>query len=276
MNRKSFKCYISLFIFIVCAIIFVNISGKIKTTYSFKGFGGAMEVSLVNQNDSYNELKKSIDDKYTKMFVGVLNATTQSFKAKLSEVLGDKYVLLTNEYEVVSSSIHAQIKEFNKSEEYVLQKQKLAELKAKIDACDEAEKQEYLEEFRKTLSNVSLLNTKLNNSLKQSRDRLDEIKREVIKLFIDNKVKLLTIRSEEMAKTHEKLKELFSNYRAEIKELNSTFNIEKEGNNFPFDVATLNDCLIAGKLETECFNEILSDTYNNASIYSENTGNFKS
>ena len=61
MNKNFFKCFITLFIFIIGSLIIINFTKEIKLTSSFKRFGGNMEVGFIN-NDCYQELKKSIDE----------------------------------------------------------------------------------------------------------------------------------------------------------------------------------------------------------------------
>ena len=159
---------------------------------------------------------------------------------------------------------------------YIAKRENLATLKAKIDSLDKSAKEEYLDEFRAVLGEISTLNTKFNNNLKSKRDRLDEIKGSVKELFVKNKDELLKIRRNNMDITRDKLKELLISYNLEIRELNTAFGIDKKPTDFPFDVSSMQDCLVAGKLETECFNEILGITAEKPVIYSENSSNLPS
>ena len=154
---------------------------------------------------------------------------------------------------------------------YLSAKKELAELKQKIDNSTESEKDGYLEEFRQKLNNITTLNTKLNNQLKSERDRLESIKASTKKMFSSKAKELISIRVELMNSTRIELKALLSDYMLELKELNSAFNEEFKEGSFPFDVASMGDSLVAGKLENECYTEILSENFNKNAIFSENS-----
>ena len=62
------------------------------------------------QNDCYQELKKSLDDKYTKQFVEILNSTSKNFKDKIKGVLGNEYILLSEEFSTTLNSINSKKK----------------------------------------------------------------------------------------------------------------------------------------------------------------------
>ena len=61
---------------------------------------------------------------------------------------------------------------------------------------------------------------------------------------------------------------IVSNYNAELKELNLAFSVEYNKTEYPFDMDSMQDFSIAGKLETECFNEILDSS---SAVFCENT-----
>lgn len=270
MRKKFLRSILFVFILMICSAIVIGVKQYGKTTSVFYKFGRIGTVSMI-ENSGYNELKRSVDEKYTKEFVSVLNKTSNSLKNGMSEILGSEYDALTSEYNKICDDISIETKAFNESKEYVDLKLKLANLKAKIDSLDKSSKEECLEEFRGVLSEISTLNTTFNNTLKSKRERLFEIKGLVKELFIKNKEELINLRKNTMENTRNKLKELFLNYNVEVKELNEAFGVLKNENSYPFDINGMNDCLVAGKLETECFNEILEIDGNNSVIYSENT-----
>ncbi len=251
----------------LCSAIVVGVKEYKKSTQTVKTFG---KVGLLSMNESsgYNELKLSVDQKYTQQFVKILNETQTELKTNIADILGDEYKTLTCEYDEISDFISTEIKKFNKSEEYTVLRDKLAVLKEKIDALDKSSKQEYLDEFRAVLGEISTLNNKFNNQLKEKRDRLMQIKGLVKDLFVKNKDELLKARQNSMEVTRKRLAELFLAYNVEIKELNDAFGVKPKKPSYPFDVDSMKECMVAGKLETECFNEILSS--NETLVYSEN------
>ena len=270
MRNKFLKSIFFVFILMICSAIAIFVKEYSKTATTFKSVVGNVGVISMRENSGYNELKSSIDQKYTKEFVKILNETSNSLKSDIEGVLGENYVALKVEYDGICDFISNEVKKFNNSKDYLDLKEKLAVLKEKIDALDKSSKQEYLEEFRGVLSEISTLNTKFNNTLKDKRDRLEEIKCEVKELFVKNKDALIDLRRKNMDKTRELLKELLVSYSVELKELNEAFNVNDKAPDYPFDVKTMDDCLVAGKLETECYNEILNENSNKTVICSEN------
>ena len=272
MRFRVVKVIIAVFIALICSVLAISAKYYVKTVQSFKTFFIEEEVKLTSmQNDCYQELKKSLDDKYTKKFVEILNSTSKNFKDKIKGVLGNEYILLSEEFSTTLNSIKSKKKEFENSTEYLSAKKELSDLKVKIDSLPEAEKNDYLEEFRSALDKITTLNNKLNNQLKSERDRLDAIKSSVKEMFASNAKQLISIRVELMNLTRGELKTLLGNYLIELKELNSTFNKELKEATYPFDASTMGNSLVAGKLESECYAEILSENFSKNAIYSENS-----
>jgi hypothetical protein len=272
MRKKFFKGILFVFILMLCSAILVGVKLQAKNVTTFKSLKKVGVVSMV-ENSGYNELKSSIDQKYTQSFVKILNETSNSMQNEIKGVLGEEYQSLKIEYDQITDYISDEIRKFNNSADYVAKRNELSSLKVKIDSLDKSSKEEYLDEFRKVLGEISTLNTKFNNNLKSKRERLDEIKGSVKELFVKNKETLIEIRRKSMESTREKLKELFVSYNVEVKELNDAFGIDKKPCDYPFDISSMQNCLVAGKLETECFNEILGLNGVSPVIYSENSSN---
>ena len=272
MRFKVVKVIFAVFVALICFGFLISARYYVKTVQSFKTFFNEEEVKLTSmQNDCYKELKKSLDDKYTKKFVEILNSTSKNFKDKIFSVLGNEYLLLSEEFSITLSSIKNKKSEFENSNEYLLAKKELSDLKQKIDSSQEAEKDVYLDEFRASLDKITTLNNKLNNQLKSERERIDNIKSAVKEMFVKNAKELISIRGELMNLTRNEIKVLLSDYMLELKELNSAFNKELTEGCFPFDVASMGDNLVAGKLESECYHDILSENSSKNVIFSENS-----
>ncbi len=272
MRFRIIKTIIVVFVALLCSFLAISAKYYVKTVQSFKTFYNKEEIKLISmEKECYLELKKSLDDKYTKKFVEILNSTSKNFKSSIAKVLGEEYILLSEEFLTTVNSIESKKKEFVNSSEYLSAKKELSEIKLNIDNAPENEKDGYLDDFRVALNKISTLNTKLNNQLKGERDRVEEIKSSVKKLFVKNAKELISIRKDLMNITREEISALLRDYTLELNELNSTFNIELKGNAYPFDLTTMGDCLVAGKLESECFSEILSQNSNKTVIVSENS-----
>lgn len=275
MRNKLIKSFIFIFILMICSILFIcgtRYIGDVSSVKSYKIIKGmAMETS-----SGYIELKNSIDQKYTEEFVKILNQTSEGLKSGIKAILGDEYLLLSNEYNDIIDVISKEKREFELSEEYLSKKRELAQLKVKIDALDKSSKEEYVDKFKQTLSEISTLNTKFNNQLKSKRDRLFEIENQVKKLFISNKNELINLRINQMNATRDKLRELILSYNVELKELNEAFSVQNDKQELPFDVNTMQNLMVAGKLETQCFAEILGENEHKTVVCSDNTVELKS
>lgn len=274
MRFNFVKILIAVIFLIVCSMLLIGGKYHLKSVNLIKKFY-VKEVSLMSnsENESYNELKQSIKSKYTKEFVNLLNKTSAELKAGIQSILGDEYLLLTEQFNDIINDINEQKNIYENSAEYLSAKEKLFVIKSKIDSASDEQKNEYLDEFRACLNEISLLNTKFNNQLKGSRDKIFELKGQLKKMFKAHKNELLSLRTSEMKSCRESIKTMLKNYFLELKELNETFNIEITDNDLPFDVSSMQDCLVAGKLETECYNDIISE---NNQFVSENDNVFKS
>ncbi len=275
MRNKLLKSLIFVFIIMICSLLFISGTKYISEVSNIKSFK-VIKAMAMETSSGYNELKSSIDQKYTEEFVKILNQTTDGLKSGIKAILGDEYLLLSNEYNDIVDVILNEKRQFEQNEEYVSLKNRLAELKVKIDALDKSSKEEYISEFKEKLSEISTLNTKFNNQLKSKRDRLNDIKFEVKKLFINNKKELIDLRIQQMNATRESLKELICSYNFEIKELNEAFGVAKSAQELPFDINTMQNLMVAGKLETECYAEILDENQAKTVVCSENNVKLKS
>ena len=271
MRYKIIKIIISVFVALLCSVLLIGAKYYVKTVQSFKTFYNKLDIRLTSmQNDSYNELKKSLDNKYANKLEELLGLSADKLKCEIEGVLGKDYILLREEFYTTINSIEGKKREFTLSNEYLDKKENLSKIKNLIDNSPETEKDKYLEEFRVALNDISTLNTKLNNQLKGERDRLNEIKIEVKNMFIKNANKLLSIRKTLMAETRTEIANLLKEYTFELNELNSTFNV-KSNDNFGFDFLDITRRLKLGKLENECFSNILTENAEKSVDFFENT-----
>ena len=277
MRFNLLKIIVLVSFLLVCSFLIIGSKYYVKSGELFNIFY-KKEVALVSNNEinSYNELKQSIKDKYTSEFVKLLNQTSLEFKTGIKSILGDEYILLSEQFNDIINDINAQKKVYEESSEYDNARNMLLKVKQKIDSATEEEKNGYLDEFRSALNEITLLNNKFNNQLKGSRDKIFEIKSKVSNMFKKHKTELLSLRTSQMELCRESIKTMLSNYFLEIKELNQTFNEIQSTTELPFDVNSLQDCLVAGRLETDCYNEILLEKSTENQILSENDNLFKS
>ncbi len=277
MRYRIIKIIISVFVALLCSVLLIGAKYYVKTVQSFKTFYNKLDIRLTSmQNDSYNELKKSLDDKYAKKLEELITLTADKLKCEIDSVLGEEFILMREEFYTTLNSIESKKKEFTLSSEYLSKKQELSKIKNLIDNSPETEKDKYLDEFRVALNDISTLNTKLNNQLKGERDRLNAIKIEVKNMFIKKSNKLLSIRKSLMAETRKEIVNLLKEYNLEVRELNSTFNVETNNDNLGFNLLGIAERLQIGKLENECFSNILTENNENSVNFFENTNHIPS
>ena len=272
MRYKLIKTALTVFIMLLCTVALISAKHYVKTIESFKSFYNHSKIRLVSmQNDGYSEIKKSIDQKYTEKFVKILDEVSKRFKSGISEVLGYDYILLAQEFETTINSLNSKRKAFISTNEYISAVNELNQIKIQIDRETKENKNIYLDEFRSAVNKISTLNTKLNNQLKPEIERLDQIKSEVKELFVKNSKDLISIRKGLMDETRKELALLLKDYSLEIKDMKDMFSVNDDKVEYPFDITTMTDFSIAGKLESECFSEILSSNDDKTVIVSENT-----
>ncbi len=271
MHYRLVKTILTVLIILICTVALIGAKYYVKTVESFKSFYNHSKIRLISmQNDGYTEIKKSLDQKYTDKFVKILNEISLEFKSGISNVLGGEYILLSEEFETTLNSFNSKKSAFINTEEYQLAITELNAIKSKIDGETEENKDKYLDEFRLAVNKISTLNTKLNNQLKPERERLDSIKGEVKKLFLKSAKDLISLRSNLMNSTRLKLSSLLKDYAFELNEIKDTFSVVEKGVEYPFDIYSMSNFMIAGKLESECYAEILDEDKSNSVIVSEN------
>ena len=271
MHYRLVKTILTVLIILICTVALIGAKYYVKTVESFKSFYNHSKIRLISmQNDGYTEIKKSLDQKYTDKFVKILNEISLEFKSGISNVLGGEYILLSEEFETTLNSFNSKKSAFINTEEYQLAITELNDIKSKIDGETEENKDKYLDEFRLAVNKISTLNTKLNNQLKPERERLDSIKGEVKKLFLKSAKDLISLRTNLMNSTRLKLSSLLKDYAFELNEIKDTFSVDDKGVEYPFDIYSMSNFMIAGKLESECYAEILDDDKSNSVIVSEN------
>ena len=132
----------------------------------------------------------------------------------------------------------------------------MLELKSKMDKAEGEEYDKLYEEFQKSLSEISTLNVKLNNSLKELKAHNDDIKSKLISLFDKNKKALIKFRQDKKKEISEILLTIINEYNFEISELNSAYGLnQNKMREFPFDIDKFTFKSVVSPFESEYFNE---------------------
>lgn len=257
MKQKNLTTIIILLFTLLCAGIYITYNYYSETSSAFKKFSAETEIRLVhNQNSSYLELKKSIKDKYFKRLNDDLSNFSNEYKKGIESILGSKYSNYEEELKSIRTQIHDKKVEFLNSKEYLDKKQEMLDLKAKMDKAEGEEYDKLYEEFQKSLSEISTLNVKLNNSLKDLKAKHDDIKTKLTSLFDKNKDALIKFRQEKKKAVNQMLLTIINEYNFELSELNSAFGVsQNKMREFPFDAHEFTFKSVVSSFESEYFNE---------------------
>ncbi len=211
---------------------------------------------MQNEDISYLELKKSIKDKYITKLSNDLNEFSGEYKNGISIILGDDYLTFEEKLEGIKKQIKDKKVSFLNSQEYLDKKQELLILKEEMDKASDEDYEKCYQNFQKALSEISTLNVKLNNSLKELNAKKDEVVLKLTSLFDENKEKLIEFRSAQKKVLSDIILNVINEYNFELKELNTAFSKnQNKMREIPFDVETFSFKRVVMPFESEYFNE---------------------
>ena len=265
MKNKYYKPLIVLLFVILCAVMFVAVRYVNITASTFK-FANLDKKAVLTMKleSSYGELKATLRQKYAKLLANSIEETRLEFNNSLKEILGEEYLIKRKELSQLETQIKKDRNDFLNSSEYLNGKQKLKDLKQKIDnTANENEKEELQSEFNVALNELSTLNVKFNNVLKSKREEIDCLKGKLKQLFISKKDEITIVKDKLEEKTKQNIAEIISQFNFELKELNEAFAVSLEKREMPFDDEFLGDISVVSKFENDCINE---NTVQDASV----------
>ena len=257
MKNKYFKPLIAVLFIVLCAVMliacrYVSLSAS---TFKFTNYY-KRTVLTMNINSSYNELKATLRQKYAEMLSNSIEETRVEFNSALKQILGEEYVEKRQKLIKLESNLKAQRNEFLNSEDYLNGKEKLKNLKLKIDkTSNEDEKEELQSEFNACLNELSTLNIKFNNVLKAKREEIDALKGQLKALFKSKKGEIEKERDRLEQKTKQNILNIVNQYNFELKELNDAFSVSSTLREMPFDNDFLNDLSVVSNFENDCLGE---------------------
>ena len=202
---------------------------------------------------AYLELKQTLKEKYTENFINNINVISKDFGDKVVEVLGNDYLTLKDEYFNVEDYAEKTKKDFLSSNEYLSVKNEVTELKNKIDTAKQEEKDEIDKLLHQKLSSLATLNTTLNNRLKSSREKLEELKKSIFALFDLHKEKLNEIKMDATKLVTEEITESVKKFNVELSVIKENFGITNTDKEYPFDFDKLEFVTVTDKLQSDYF-----------------------
>ncbi len=214
-----------------------------------------------NEDLSYVELKNSIKDKYLSKLNEELTVFSNNYKNGMKEILGEEYLTLENDLISTKEQIKDKKVKFSNSKEYLDKKREMLELKEKMDNAEGEEYDKLYESFQKALSEISTLNVKLNNSLKDLKAKQSDIRAKLLTLFDNNKDELIAFRKAQKGAISEIIVSIINEYNFELSELNMAFNrAQNKMREIPFDIETCSFDTVVMPFESEYFSETVVTT----------------
>ena len=98
---------------------------------------------------SFNELKKGLKDKYTAILYSYIDEIKITVSKKIDAFAGKDFTLLCEQTKKLQESVTRQSEEFHNTEEYKTKISELAQLTSKLSSCSTDEK----DELKKEISN---------------------------------------------------------------------------------------------------------------------------
>lgn len=185
---------------------------------------------------SFNELKDGLKDKYTAILYSYIDQTKLSVAEKLNAIAGEDFTALCEETKKIQEEVSRQTEEFRNSDEYKSKINSLAQLSSKLSKCSDDEKDEIKKEIAKALANVTTLNITIRNRLKEKREMLSKNKAIVREKSEQFKTEIEALKTQTMETLRKKIAECIINYRKELASLQKSFekqvNVDGES---PFD-----------------------------------------
>lgn len=194
--------------------------------------------NITETSESYNLLKEDIKEKYTKMMCAELDAVRRYVIDKSSSFLGGDFLHKLEESERIKQECDKIRKEFRSREEYKAAQKELSEAgkqaKGMANSDDNSDREE-IKRLNKAIGAITTLNVTLNNKLKERREREAQLNSEIDKIVRENEADFKEINGEVVSRVKKAILECLGGYLDEMKDLNSSFGIENNEFEMPFD-----------------------------------------
>lgn len=256
MRNKNFKLLTAFFIIIFSAIAFICVRyyNKLISVFNFNGLSlGVNKMLIEDKENSYLSLKNSINEKYKLLFLDVLSEFKILYRDKMTKILGENYLIYTQKYNEIYNKIKEKRINFLSSKEYLNKKKELNELKFVLDNSNKEEYDANKTNFDLKLAEISTLNVKLNNLLKDEMSLEKEITLKLKNLFDSKKSEVKECKLNIEKDLVIKIKDFLKSYKDEINEVSIVFEKEFNDKDLPFDLSILSGKSILNKFEIDYF-----------------------
>ena len=159
----------------------------------------------------------------------------------------------------------------NCKKEYLTAKTEMSKAKLSYDISSEKDKEEKEKTLQNALSNISTLNTKLNNQLKDLYSEERAVRNKLVELFNGKKTELIEIKKATEETTQKEIAKILYGYFAELKNLNQNFGVNADNKEMPFNDDFVKTFNVYTDFEKAYFNgNINVETQVNSDIITDN------
>ena len=196
------------------------------------------KTDITESSESYNRLKEDIKEKYTKMMCAELDSVRRYVIDKSSSFLGEDFLAKLEEVDRIKQECDKIRKEFRSRDDYKAAQKELSEAskqaKGIADSDDNSDREE-IKRLNKAIGAITTLNVTLNNKLKERNEREAQLNSELDKIVRDNESDFKEINNEVVTRVKKAISDCLGGYADEMKDLNSSFGIENDDFEMPFD-----------------------------------------
>lgn len=233
------------------------------------------------ENAEYFDKKQNLKDKYTEEFLKEIEQVGKNFNVEILNVLGNAYTELKCEYLTLEKSNEQVKKEFFASTEYISAKNDVETLKNELETLNGEEFEEKNKLLHSKLSSLATLNTTLNNRLKATRERLDELRKSIYDLFEIHKEALNVVKDETIKTVSGIIAKSVVDFNVELNKIKKDMGIVDNKKEYPFDFDKIELTAFTDKFQSNFFtgvgngNEDIEDLDNDNSVQSTNLFDFR-
>ncbi|MBR1677596.1 MAG: hypothetical protein IJ706_09850 [Clostridia bacterium] len=193
------------------------------------------ELVTDNIDESYKELKQDLKDKYLDLLSDILDEIKNDVINETKDILGVDLYDKIEELNKVKKDMDRIREDFIHEEKYQSVQRQLVLLKDSLKNADEGETERIKGELKKSMGEVSTLNITLQNRLKDHRDKLNDGAIQIEKILSSKKDEIERLKKEVVDRIKRDIFTCLSSYNDELKVLNTTFGVESDERETPFD-----------------------------------------
>ena len=270
-----------IFMFLISFLMLSAVILSVSLSYNGIELINTFLIIKIMENAEYFDKKQNLKDKYTEEFLKEIEQVGKNFNVEILNVLGNAYTELKCEYLTLEKSNEQVKKEFFASTEYISAKNDVETLKNELETLNGEEFEEKNKLLHSKLSSLATLNTTLNNRLKATRERLDELRKSIYDLFEIHKEALNVVKDETIKTVSGIIAKSVVDFNVELNKIKKDMGIVDNKKEYPFDFDKIELTAFTDKFQSNFFtgvgngNEDIEDLDNDNSVQSTNLFDFR-